>query len=155
MEIVDTQWSLLYYQSANWRKDRKTTEIKGALPALCGRSERSQGVDPGRGPGLRFHEYCCFRVRQSPGAREIHCQCSLRKRFDAKAVRDASTYPMVKSINNWGLPCSLCWNTISQSSTEIPPWRTEGRECAHLFILTLKRDLELTWLQLICSDGKY
>lgn len=93
------------------------TELKAELPALCGHWEWSQGVYAGRGPGLRLHAYY-FGVRQSLGVQEIHCQGLLRKRLDAKAVSETSTYPMDKSIRNVSLCDSLCWNTNSQSREE-------------------------------------
>ena len=138
-------------------KIQKTTKMKGELPALCGHSEWSQGVYAGRGPGLRLHAYCYFGVRQSLGVQEIHCQCLLCKRLDAKAVSEISTYPMVKSISNISLSYSLCRNAISQSSEKIALLKVQrGREYAHLFVfLFLRKELELMWLQLIHLDNVY
>lgn len=125
--------------------EKKTTKMKGELPALCGHSEWSQGVYTGRGPALRLRVYCWFGVRQSLGVQEIHCQCLLHKRLDAKAVSEMSTYPVVKPISNIGRCCSLGWNTISQSGEKTALLKVRrGRGCAQLFIFTfLRRELRV------------
>lgn len=108
-------------------KIQKTTKMKGELPALCGHSEWSQGVYAGQGPGLRLHAYCYFGVRQSLGVQEIHCQCLLRKRLDAKAVSEISTYPMVKSISNMSLLLSALKHYFPKQWKDSPPQSTEGK----------------------------